>query len=110
MAFKLTPDPRFFAAVKITVPGQAEPVELDLEFKYLPSDEYEAWWEARKDSPMRDSLGELVLGWSGVVDDAGKAVEFSVATFGALLNNYPAAGFEILRQYVELNAGSRLKN
>jgi len=110
MAFKLTPDPRFFAPVKLTVPGQPEPVELDLEFKYLPADEYEAWWEARKDAPLRDSLAELVLGWSGVVDGNGKAVEFSASAFAALLNNYPASGVELIRQYAALNAGSRLKN
>ena len=101
---KITPDPKFTADVKISVPGQEEPAVVQLTFKYLSRTAMAEWHETAKDKALADALAEIVLDWSGF--DA----KFTAKALSQFLDNYPAAGMEILSAYSRQLFESRVKN
>lgn len=110
--FKLVPDPTFPVRVRITVPGQADLSDLVLTCKYKPRDALRAWIESAKNSIASDAqfIGEVVDGWGeNVQGPDGQPLPFTQDALAALLNNYPAAGSEIVDAYVKELSESRAK-
>ena len=108
---KLNPNPTFDATVKVTVPGQQEPDELDLTFRYRGKKAMAELWEKYKQSDKKakkltdvDLFLDMATGWK--MPDA----EFSRENVEIFLDNYPAAANEISLEYTKLNLGSRVKN
>jgi hypothetical protein len=102
--FKLDPSPTFWATVRLTVPGEAEPQAVELQFGHQSVDTLKAWLEDAKERDDRSTLATVVKGWRGF--DA----EFSADAFQKLLQNYPAAASEIFGQYIRALTESRAKN
>lgn len=107
---RLNPDPTFDALVKLTVPGQPEPVEVAMVFRHMASDKLPQWFESNRDKKTADALDEIVVGWSGVMGDDGKLVPYSKDALVLLLNNYQPATLEILRAWQLGLSESRVKN
>ena len=110
--FKLVPDPIFPVRVRITVPGQANLADLVLTCRHKPRDALKAWIESAKNSIASDAqfIGEIVEGWAENVQGAdGQPLPFTQDALAALLNNYPAAGSEIVDAYVKEISESRAK-
>ena len=110
MTFKLVPNPTFTAPVNLTVPGQESPAQIELEFRHKTPDALKAWFEDGKAKTTAEALGEVVSGWSGVLDEKDKPLAYSSELLAALLQNYPASGTEILTAYVNRLTESRAKN
>ncbi len=107
MALKLQPDPTFWSAVEITVPGAEKPARIDLEFVYKNKDEMKRFLEGLRRNPDREDdeiLGEIIRNWRHVEE------EYSPAALRTLLTNYLAAGREILDAYTTAHTASRQKN
>jgi len=103
--FKLQPNPTFWAAISIPMPGAKKDTLLDVEFKHKPKsdlDQYIKGYTAEADDA--EYLSEIVCGWKGV--DA----EFNRENFALLLDNYPAAAREIVSGYISAMMESRKKN
>lgn len=102
--FKINPNPTFTAKVPLSIPGEAKPAMVDVEFKHLSKKAIKAFFENLEGKSDAESLGEIIVGWKGI--DA----PFSAETLEKLLDNYPAAGRELFDAFrVELME-ARAKN
>lgn len=120
-AFVLGPAPDFWADLRITVPGEADPVPIPLRLRPLGRRAMRAWIRSFGEAAVGDEtdqgaedrtvglLREIIVGWR-VCDRVGVAVPLTPASLDEFLNAYPAAAGEISRQYVEIVAASRLGN
>ena len=104
--FKLQTNPTFTAKVPISVPGQAKPVDVDIEFKFLTRKKVAAFFERLREEGMEDAkaLSEIIVGWKGV-DEA-----YSPEALETLLDNYPAASRDLFSAFSRELMESRSKN
>ena len=107
---KLVPDPTFEALVRLTVPGQPDPVEVPMTFRHMSTKQAAAWWEARADKPVSEGIGAIVSGWRGVMGEDGCDVPYSPDALAQLLDNYRPAATEIVRAWQIGLTESRVKN
>ena len=102
--FTVTPRPTFRAPVKLTVPGEETPAEIDVTFAHLPREAFRAWLERAWKQHDLETMREIVRDWSGVDEP------YSEANLQLLLDNYPAASQELLEAYCKALTESRAKN
>lgn len=102
--FKLDPSPTFWADVRLSVPGEKEPVTIRMQFAHKTVDDLKAWIEAARDTKDGDAVCGVVRDWQGV--DA----PYSEDAMRKLLRNYPASAAEVLQQYMRALTESRAKN
>jgi hypothetical protein len=103
--FKLQPKPTFWAKAKISIPGEAQPSEIEVQFKHLGRQglkDYFASLEGSEDDVK--ALSEIMVGWKGI--DA----EFSVETLAQLVDNYPSSAKAIFETYSREALDVRAKN
>lgn len=106
--FCIDPQPIFSAPVELSRPGQAEPVQVHINFRHKTDKEFLAWEKTLAARPDIDVLDEVVANWSGFEDQAGRPVPYSRAALDTLLANYPTSSVEIYRAYRrELREGKR---
>lgn len=108
--FKLTPDPHFTVKVPLSVPGQADAVEIDIEFRHKTKEALASWEEAAGTRSDEDILADIIQGWSGPVDANGVSIPYSRAALAQLLRNYGPAGREIFTAYLSELRRSKRKN
>lgn len=99
--FNIDPAPTFTAPVPLSRPGLAVPIEVQFIFKHKNRVEMVAWVakaEGRSDDVQ--ILGDVIEGWSGLLDAQGKEVPYSVTALSRLLTNYAPARGEIFRAYL----------
>jgi hypothetical protein len=110
--FKIVPDPTFTADAQITVPGQAEPARLRIEWRHKSRKELQAWLDQLADRETDEAAGLdlVIVGWEGVEDQNGETVPYSKERLRHILENYPAAGADFVRSYVRSLTESRLGN
>lgn len=103
--FKLLPNPTFWAAVALTVPGEPAPVIVDIEFKHQQRDALQDFFD-RCNNGLRakEALLEVVVNWRGF-DEA-----FSGDALERLLKNYVPSAQEIFAAYRRESVESRVKN
>jgi len=107
--FKINPNPTFPATVKITVPG-GQPTPIEFVFKHKTRAGLAEWMQHMEGKADADLVGEYIAGWSGVFDDAGEPVPFSVDAVLKVCNGFPAAALEIYAGYIKALTESRAKN
>lgn len=110
--FKLVPNPTFTADAAISVPGQAEPARLRMEWRHRSRAELQSWLDqlADKQTDEVDGLDLVIVGWDGAEDQDGETVPYSKERLRQILENYPAAGADLVRSYVRALTESRLGN
>lgn len=112
--FVYQPATTFSATAKITVPGIAAPQDLPVVWRILARWEQQAWIErvaARSDGDAdADGLLEVMADWSVVDGQTGSAIAFSKPALREFLAAYPAAGAELVQQYIRQVNESRLGN
>lgn len=107
--FKLNPAPTFPLKVKISIPGQDAPGELQLVARHKGRKELTAWNDRAKGNEDAKFLGEVIVGWQAAGED-GQAVPYSEAALAQLLDDYPTSGFEIYDAYMKALTEGRAKN
>ena len=101
---KLNPDPTFTADVPLTVPGKAQPVTIQMEFKYVAGEAAGKFFEDIATKTNVEAITTFAVGWKKV--DA----PFSKEAVEMLLGNYPNAAQEIFAAYQRNLFESRVKN
>lgn len=110
MPFKIAQQPTFKAKVTVVVPGNndkgtPEKSEFVAEFKRVDVDEL----NDLTNEPNRDVMRTMLVGWKGLIDDAGNEVEFSSATVDALLR-IPHAVKALIESFWSNATGAIAKN
>ncbi len=108
--FKIEPAPTFAATVKISAPGVAEPLPLELVFKWRSRSALAEWLKNADGKADPEFVGEALAGWGNVVDADDKPVPFGAEALAQLLDNFPAAADEITRAYLAELIEAREKN
>lgn len=106
--FRLNPSPTFKASVPVSVPGMDKPLEIAVEFRHKTATGLQEWMRRAVDRTDAQNLDEVIAGWSGVMGDDGAQVPYTLTALSTLLENYPAAKWEMLVAYkAELTEAKR---
>lgn len=104
MAFKINPNPTFWAKANISVPGQKDSSTIEVEFKHLNKDELKAYQDGLEEKEPVAALAEIITGWKGIDED------FTKDSLARLLKNYPASGRQLYEAFIGELYGSKAKN
>ena len=104
MAFKINPNPTFWAKASISVPGQKDPSIIDVEYKHLNKDELKAYQDGLDEKEPITALSEIMVGWKGTDED------FSKDSLAKVLKNYPASGRQFYEAFISELYGAKAKN
>jgi len=106
---RLTPPSTFKARVRFTQPG-ADDALVDFEFRHQAPAALQAWFTASKDRNFVDALGDVIVGWSGVIDETGAEVPFTADALAAFVAAHTPRATELLGAYLRELTESRQKN
>lgn len=107
--FKFTPNPTFTAPVLLSVPGEPKPQSVEFVFKHATKTQLSAIFANVADKKDHELICEIVDGWD-VKDADGKLVPFNESNVEKLLENYPAASFEIFLSFKNELTQAKSKN
>lgn len=112
--FKLDLTPTFRAPVSFAVQGKdgtRQTHAFDGEFRRLTSDEHEALSRSIVANRLTDRqvAEKLLVGWHGITDAAGNAIEFDTASL-ALVLNVAGVGSAIVAAFQAAQPGAALGN
>ncbi|SDI53931.1 phage tail assembly chaperone [Propionivibrio dicarboxylicus] len=102
--FTIDPDPTFTADVPMTIPGKPVAEDAKFEFKYMDTDEWEAFIKETAGQTTAEVVKKMVVGWR----DFDKP--FSAENFDRLLKKRPRAALDIFEAYHRELFESRVKN
>ena len=112
--FKIIASPTFTCAVQLSVPGTDKSVPVQFTFRHKTARQLHAWIAASRAAddldPFVNEIFEIVEDWQGVAGPDDQAVPFTKAALTQLLDQFPAAGAEIVRAYHRQLADARAKN
>lgn len=110
MAFRLVDNPEFTAAVKVRVPVEGGHADgsFTARFRALRTSEA-AGFDRLSDEGLAGYLRAILIGWEGVVDDAGAAVSFSDAARDRLIDA-PFVQIPLLEAYNAAMPGAKRGN
>lgn len=106
---RLVPHPTFKARVRFTQPG-ADDALIDIEFRHKAPTVLADWIKDSGSRPVADALSEVIVGWSGVVDENGTEVPFSRDTLALFLASHATRSAELFSAYWKELTESRQKN
>lgn len=106
---RLIPNPTFKARVRFTQPG-SEDALVDFEFRHQAPAALQAWFATSKDRSFVEALGDVVIGWSGVIDETGADVPYSADALAAFIAAHTPRATELLGAYLRELTESRQKN
>jgi len=106
---RLIPNPTFKARVRFTQPG-AEDALVEFEFRHKAPAALAAWVSASADKSAHAAMDEVIVGWSGIIDESGNEVPYSVDSLMAFLAAYTPRSKELFAAYWRELTESRQKN
>ena len=106
----VNPPATFTAEARITIPGATDPGVFQVEWRYQTKAGMQAWIKAREGVDHLVSLGEVMVGWSEVLDADEQPLPFSREALAGMLDTYPAAGRDLIGAYIGALFESRLGN
>jgi hypothetical protein len=118
---RIVPNPTFTCDVPLSVPGADKPASIKITYRHKGRKalgEYQARaveLAMQADAPdaaqqFAAYVGEVVEGWTGVLDADDKPLPYTVDNLARLLEAYPAAGAEIVRRYSHQLSHARAGN
>lgn len=109
--FKIIANPTFQSTVRLSVPGSDAGSPLRLTWRHKTARDLDAWLRrAREFESEAAMLAEVIEDWTGVFGPDDKPLPFSPTALAQLLDQYPAAGKELLLHYNHQLADARAKN
>lgn len=106
--FRLNPAPTFKVDVPLSVAGMDKPLAISVEFRHKNATGLQDWLRRAGERTDVENLADVIAGWSGVMGDDGQPVPYTLTALGTLLENYPAAKWELLFAYkAELTEAKR---
>jgi len=108
--FKIALPETYTAQITVELPGSKVKNVFDAEFSRLSQSDVESLLSRVREGDLDDAAfcRTVMVGWKGVVDDAG-ILAFSPAALDTLLNIYPVARCIVEGFFASLE-GARLKN
>ena len=113
MAFTLKIDPSYTWPVPLIIPadgGRKEKHTFDAEFRRLPQSRINEIIKMARDQELgrgddetlddKTAAREILIGWTGVMDDSGKEMPFSEAALEQLLE-YPTIAGQIITAWFD---------
>lgn len=110
--FKLVRPKSYSWPVELRTPtngGSYEKATIDLEFRYVPQSEVTATLQALEGKTFSEVVEGLVVGWTGVADESGNDVPFSVTNLAKLLD-IPGVAATIFGAWAESLSAAPAKN
>jgi hypothetical protein len=112
--FKIAQKPSYTALVNVELPGnqgKGKTVQFTAEFKRLSQTAIESVHERANAGELSDSqlLDEVLLGWDGVQDEDGNALEFNDDNLATVLDIFPTRP-SIVRAFFASLKGAKEKN
>lgn len=106
----IVPPLTFSAPARIVTPGGAS-FELGVTWRHLGSRAFAAW-AARADKASSDAafINEVIQAWTGVGDEQGNPLPYSLEALERLLDAYPSAGVQLFAAYRSALVDARAKN
>ena len=91
--------------------GRTTKHTFEAHFKRLPQSEIDRLLVASKDDGIRDEdvVDQVLIGWSGVVDEQGDAMPFNAENVRVVLDICPVRAC-VVRAWVDSLTGGRRKN
>lgn len=102
--FKLNPNPTFSARVPLSIPGQAKPSTVDIEYRHFSKTAIKSFFENLEGKTDAEALHQIIVGWKGF-DEA-----FSEEALAVLVDNYPTAATELFTAFRKELMEAREKN
>lgn len=107
---RIVPNPLFCCDVPLSIPGSEKPVTIKITYRHKGRQALSVYQTRavelalQADAPdaaqqFASYVGEVVEGWTGVLDADDKPLPYSTDNLARLLEAYPAAGAEIVRCY-----------
>lgn len=112
--FKIAQNPSYTAIVNVELPGnhgKAKTVQFTAQFKRLSQTAIESVTQRLNDGELDDAklIDEVLLGWDGVQDDDGTALEFNDDNLAKLLDIFPTRP-SIVKAFFASLKGAKEKN
>lgn len=101
---KLQNDPTFKTKVGISIPGQAKPTDITVEFTYLTKKQVKDFFDHLEGKSDIDALSEIIVGWAGV-DTA-----YSVEALAEMLDVYPSSARDLFSAFSQEVFEAKRKN
>ena len=93
--FRITPAPTFKTTASLSLPG-GEKAEIGLECRYMTPAEFDKYQAEHGEDLLFDVLEQILVGWSGVVDQNDREVPLTRAAIESLVGGHYVAGREIV--------------
>jgi hypothetical protein len=115
MAFKLSLSESYRWPVAVEIPidgGRFDKQTFDAEFKRLPQDRNNQILEDARSGVITDQdvCGEILVGWSGVLDDDGKEVPFSEGAKSQIMSVPQLAAAVVMAYFQSMQGAAKRKN
>jgi len=112
--FKLAQSTDYFWPVSISYPaenGRTEKANFDAKFKRISQSRIDEIQKAARSDELRDSelIKEVLIGWRGIIDEAGEEIQFSESARDQLLN-VPMMSYQIAVSFMGSLTGAQRKN
>ncbi|MDB5967335.1 MAG: hypothetical protein JWQ72_3835 [Polaromonas sp.] len=115
--FNIDADPEFTCPVKLSRPGFADPVEIQVTYKHKNRTQAAAWVlaahkadQANDEPKLLALLKEVIAGWGGVVDKKGNDVPYSPTNLAKLILAYTPVRGELYQGYINELTVAKRKN
>lgn len=108
--FKIVADPTFVAAVPLSRPGLSAPIVVQVTYRYKNRDELRAWIARSGTVDDVQYLDEVIESWTGVQDEKGEVVPYSVTALSDILARFTPSRGEFFRTYLSELTDSKRKN
>lgn len=109
--FDINPNPTFDAVVTLSRPGSA-PGAVRFTFRHLGTKAFRALMDEVAAGSVSDfdAVSRLIKSWDETDPELGVNAPFSLEALEKMLDDFPAAGLEIVTQYRQAQAEHTRKN
>jgi hypothetical protein len=108
--FKLNPAPEFTSEAMLTVYGQPDRSAVQVVWRHKSHTALKAWLESSRTRPTAEFLAEVIADMPALTAEDGTTRPYSAKVLAQLLDDFHAAGEELIEAYIKALQESRRKN
>lgn len=108
--FKLNPAPEFAGDALLSVYGQTERAAVPVLWRHKSHSGLKTWLESSRSRPPAEFLAEVIADMPALSTADGTPQPYSPKALAELLDNFHAAGEELIEAYIKALQESRRKN
>jgi len=108
--FKVVTPKQFKQEIELVIPGLEAPAKVEIEFKYVRPADLTDYFKGFGTKPLVDGLSEVIISWTGFVDEADTPIPFSKEALQNLQEDFHSVPDQILQGWLVGLGAARLKN